>query len=172
MHQADDSLPLAEVEFIETPAPGAWGERLSILPIAITLAVQALVSMTAVAVPVFMPVVAGELQYPASYVGIFVTIIYLGATLAAPVSGYFIDRFGAISVSQICLFLCALGLALFTCASIPWMVSGALIIGFGYGPVTPASTHLLVRTTPVSLIAMVFSIKQTGVPMEEPWPVF
>jgi MFS family permease len=39
-----------------------------------------------------------------------------------------------------------------------------LIIGFGYGPITPASSHVLARTTPRSRMALTFSIKQTGVP--------
>ena len=121
--------------------------------------------MSAVAIPVFMPVAAGELNVPPSYVGIFVSLIYLGATVFAPVSGYFIDRFGPICVSQICLVLCALGLGAISIPVIPMMIIGALIMGIGYGPVTPASSHLLVRTTPFSIMSVVFSIKQTGVPI-------
>ncbi|MFO7665669.1 MAG: MFS transporter [Desulfobacterales bacterium] len=127
--------------------------------------VQALVSMSTVAIPVFMPVAAGELNIPPSYVGIFMSLIYLGATSVAPVSGYFINRFGAIGVSQICLVLCALGLGAFSIPVVPIMIIGALVMGLGYGPVTPASSHLLVRTTPVSMMSVVFSIKQTGVPI-------
>jgi len=41
---------------------------------------------------------------------------------------------------------------------------GTLIMGIGYGPVTPASSHLLVRTKPYSMMSIVFSIKQPGVP--------
>jgi MFS family permease len=129
------------------------------------LAVQAMVSMSTVAIPVFMPVAAGELNVPPSYVGIVMSLIYLGATVSAPVSGYFIDRFGPIGVSQICLVLCALGLGAISLASLPLLVAGALIMGIGYGPVTPASSHVLVRTTPLSMISVVFSIKQTGVPL-------
>jgi len=136
-----------------------------ILPIVLTLSVQALVSMSAVAIPVFMPVAAGELNVPSSYVGIFMSLIYLGATVFAPASGYFIDRFGPICVSQICLILCALGLGAISIPVIPMMIIGALIMGIGYGPVTPASSHLLVRTTPFSMMSVVFSIKQTGVPI-------
>ena len=136
-----------------------------ILPIVLTLLVQALVSMSVVAIPVFMPVAAGELNVPLSYVGIFMSVIYLGATVVAPVSGYFIDRFGPICVSQICLVLCALGLGAISIPAIPMMIIGALIMGIGYGPVTPASSHLLVRTTPSSMMSVVFSIKQTGVPI-------
>jgi len=121
--------------------------------------------MSAVAIPVFMPVAAGELNVPSSYIGIFMSLIYLGATVFAPVSGYFIDRFGPICVSQICLILCALGLGVISIPVIPMMIIGALIMGIGYGPVTPASSHLLVRTTPFSMMSVVFSIKQTGVPI-------
>ncbi|MCU0561236.1 MAG: MFS transporter [Desulfobacterales bacterium] len=129
------------------------------------LAVQALVSMSAVAIPVLMPVAAADLNVPPSFVGIFMSLIYLSATLIAPVSGYFVDRIGPIGVSQICLGLCAAGLTLI---SIPWvsmMLAGTLIMGVGYGPVTPASSHLLVRTTPAAMMSVVFSIKQTGVPV-------
>jgi len=136
-----------------------------ILPVTLTLAVQAAVSMSAVAIPVLMPVAAGELGVPPSYVGIFMSLLYLGATVSAPVSGYFIDRFGPIGVSQICLILTALGLGAVSIPSVPMVVVGTLLMGLGYGPVTPASSHLLVRTTPASMMSVVFSVKQTGVPL-------
>jgi MFS family permease len=146
-------------------APRARPTPEVILPIVLTLSVQVLISMSAVAIPVFMPVAAGELNVPSSYVGIFMSLIYLSATVFAPVSGYFIDRFGPICVSQICLVLCALGLGAISIPVIPMMIIGALIMGIGCGSVTPASSHLLVRTTPFSMMSVVFSIKQTGVPI-------
>jgi len=39
-----------------------------------------------------------------------------------------------------------------------------LALGLGYGPITPASSHVLIRTAPPSRMALTFSIKQTGVP--------
>jgi MFS family permease len=137
----------------------------SVLPVALTLAVQAVVSMSAIAIPVLMPVAAGELNVPPSYVGIFMSLIYLGATASAPVSGYFVDRFGPIGVSQVALLLTALGLGAVSIPSVPMVMVGTLLMGIGYGPVTPASSHLLVRTTPYSMMSVVFSIKQTGVPL-------
>jgi MFS family permease len=136
-----------------------------VLPVVLTLLVQAVVSMSAVAIPVLMPEAAGELNIPASYVGILMSLIYLGATAIVPVSGYFISRFGPIGVSQICLVLSAVGLGAVSIPSLPVMLSGAVLMGIGYGPVTPASSHVLVRTTPISILAIVFSIKQTGVPL-------
>lgn len=129
-----------------------------VLSIIITLSVQALVSMAAVSVPVFMPAASEELYLKPNLVGLFVTLIYVGATLSAPGSGAVINRLGPIRVSQVCLLLCALGSSLFFLSTMPWMVLGALLIGLGYGPVTPASSHLLVKTTPPQVMAMVFSI--------------
>ncbi len=136
-----------------------------VLPVALTLLVQALVSMSVVTVPVFMPVAVGELNLPASHVGLFMSMIYVGSTMVAPISGYFIDRFGPIGVSQVCLVLCALGLGVLSIPVIPLMAIGAFIMGIGHGPVTPASSHLLIRTTPLAMMSFVFSIKQTGVPL-------
>ena len=39
------------------------------------------------------------------------------------------------------------------------------MIGFGYGFVNPVSSHILARRTPPEMLALVFSIKQTGVPV-------
>jgi hypothetical protein len=45
------------------------------------------------------------------------------------------------------------------------MVLGAVLIGWVYGPITPASSHLLARTTLKHQMSLVFFIKQTGVPL-------
>ena len=42
---------------------------------------------------------------------------------------------------------------------------GGFFDWLGLGPITPASSHLLARTTPAHQMALVFSIKQTGVPV-------
>jgi MFS family permease len=44
------------------------------------------------------------------------------------------------------------------------LIVAALVIGAGYGPITPASSHLLIRTARPEKLALTFSIKQTGVP--------
>jgi MFS family permease len=86
------------------------------------------------------------------------------ASLGSP--GY-IERYGAIRVSQVCVLFCAAGIVLV--GSLPASAAGllaavAILIGVGYGPITPASSQILVRTTPPSQMALMFSIKQTGVP--------
>ena len=68
-------------------------------------------------------------------------------------------------MSQVSLALCGVGLATAASGSIPAVVLGALLIGLGYGPVTPASSHILSRTTPPHRMGLTFSLKQTGVPL-------
>ena len=133
--------------------------------LAVTLAIQAMVSMALLTLPVMAPVVAGALGVSSVYVGVYVAIVYVGAILASLAAGTAVARYGAIRVSQAGLLICALGLALCTVNSVPVIALGALLIGIGYGPVTPASSHLLARTTPARSLSLVFSLKQTGVPL-------
>jgi MFS family permease len=136
-----------------------------VVPLAATLSIQSLVAMAAVTVPVFTPVAASEIGIPATYVGIYVALIYIGAMISSLVSGGFIIRSGAIRVSQGCLVLCTIGLAMTATSWLPIIAIGAIIIGFGYGPVTPASSHVLAGNTPPHIMSLTFSLKQTGVPL-------
>jgi len=139
--------------------------RSTALPLVATLAVQAMVSMASITVPVLAPAAARELAVSAGYIGIFVALVYLGSMLSSAASGDLIRRIGAIRVSQYCLVLCATGLAVLTLGSPPALIASALLIGAGYGPVTPASSHILAKTTPPHMLSLVFSLKQTGVPV-------
>jgi len=136
-----------------------------ILPLAVTLAIQALVSMAAVAVPVLAPVIAQERGIRAAYAGGFVALVYLGSMLGSLLAGALVRRYGAIRVSQACLILAAAGSLLAATGVLPLLVVAALVIGLGYGPLTPASSHVLVQSTPPRYMAFTFSVKQTGVPV-------
>ncbi|MDR0275717.1 MAG: MFS transporter [Burkholderiaceae bacterium] len=134
-------------------------------PLAITLAIQALVSMALITVPVMAPVLAQAMGVSVAWLGIYVGVVYASAMCASLMAGAAVARHGAIRVSQAGLLLCAAGLA---CSALGWpaaMMAGAVLIGLGYGPVTPASSHLLARTTRADRMSLVFSIKQTGVPL-------
>ena len=111
------------------------------------------------------PVAAKDLAVSPALVGVYIAITYAGAMFSSLTSGTSVTRFGPIRVSQLGLVLCALGLCL--CA-LPWLPAtglGALLIGLGYGPITPASSQILARTTQPHQMSLVFSIKQTGVPV-------
>lgn len=135
------------------------------LPLVTTLAIQALVSMAVLTAPVIAPVVAQALGVSAAYLGLYIAIVYVGAMLASLGAGAAVKRFGAIRVSQAGLLLCAAGLLLCVVPSVWAFVAGGLLIGLGYGPITPASSWLLAQTTPAHRMSLVFSVKQTGVPL-------
>ncbi|MGB3428697.1 MAG: MFS transporter, partial [Burkholderiaceae bacterium] len=139
--------------------------RSTLLPLAATLAIQALVAMATITVPVLAPAAASELHVSAGLVGLFVSLVYLGSMISSAASADLIRRIGAIRFSQYCLVLCAIGLVLLTFGSTPALIASALVLGIGYGPITPASSHILAKTTPAHMMSFVFSVKQTGVPL-------
>ena len=121
--------------------------------------------MALITLPVVAPVVSESIGVSTTYVGFYVAAVYVAAMFSSVLGGSFVKRWGAIRLSQISLVLSATGLVL--CA-LPWpttIIIGAFLIGIGYGPVTPASSHLLVKTTPPERMSLVFSLKQTGVPV-------
>lgn len=130
-----------------------------------TLTVQSLVAMCLLTLPVVAPAVAETLGISTVYLGLYIAFAYAGAMTASLLSGGVVRRYGAIRASQIGLGFCAAGVALCAIESPIAAAVGAVLIGLGYGPITPASSHLLARTTPADRMSFVFSVKQTGVPL-------
>ena len=137
----------------------------SSITLVITTAMQAMASMALFTVPVMAPVIAPALRVPTAWVGGFVALGYLGAMLSSMVAGALVPRRGALRVSQVGLLLSAAGLLLCALPVWPAAALGALLVGSGYGPITPASSHLLASTTPPHRMSLVFSVKQTGTPL-------
>jgi MFS family permease len=133
--------------------------------LAATLSVQAVVTMATLTVPVFAPAAAADIGLDPSNIGIFASIVYFGAMVSSLLSGGLAPRYGAIRVSQAGIAVVVVGMALTATASWQVMAASALMLGLGLGPATPASSHILARTTPAHLTSFVFSIKQTGVPL-------
>jgi len=134
-----------------------------------TLAIQVYASLAATAVSVLAPVIARDFGLSTNLVGVFVGLVYATAMTAALCSGTFIARYGAIRVSQVSVLLSAIGLLLIPLATVlpaalALLVVAPLITGTGYGPITPASSQILARTTPPHRMGLTFSVKQTGVP--------
>lgn len=131
----------------------------------ITLLIQALVSAAVLAPTVIAPAIASAMRLPSSAVGIYAAIVYSGAMCSTLYSGILISKWGPIRVSQAGLLLCAFGLAMLASGILALAVLGAILVGLGYGPITPASSHILILTTPRDRLSTLFSIKQTGVPL-------
>ena len=128
-------------------------------------------SLAATATSVLAPEIGRDLGIAPKLVGVFVGLIYAGAMSASLASGGFVERYGAIRVSQVAVLLCAAGLTMVVGyaarpdALLPLLFVAPVVMGLGYGPITPASSHILARTAPPSRMALTFSIKQTGVPV-------
>ena len=60
--------------------------------------------------------------------------------------------------------IASLGLLLGGAVAMPLAALGGVMVGLGYGPMTPASTHMLARVTTPTSRPFVFSLKQTSVP--------
>lgn len=138
---------------------GGWAALL------VTLAVQVLVAMASMALPVAAPVIAQQLGFPVEQTGGYMAAMFGTSIVSTLCAGTLVTRLGGIRVSQCGLLLCAAGLALSAVPSPIALAAGVLLIGLGYGPITPASSHLLAMTTPVHRLSTVFSLKQTGVPL-------
>lgn len=136
-----------------------------VLPLALTLAVQALTSMAMIAPSVMAPVVALELGVPPQGIGWFVALEYLLAMGSGLACGALIARYGPVRVCQFSVCLAAAGLAAGSTAVLPLVVFAAGLIGSGYGLVNPVSSHILMRASPPRMRSLIFSIKQTGVPL-------
>ena len=141
--------------------------RTATVALVATLAIQVYASFAANATAVLAPELARDFGIEARWIGVFVGLVYTGGMLASLGCGGFIERYGSIRVSQACVALCAVGvlaMALSPGNAVLVLAAAGVIIGVGYGPITPASSQLLQRTAPPSRMALTFSIKQTGVP--------
>ncbi len=145
--------------FVNSPLPWLHAN----IPLLITLLIQSFSAMALMVVPVLVPVEATP-RLSAAGLGLYLLFAYTGAVLGSLAAGPLVERWGAIRISQWALCLSAAGLVL--AALWPGAVMlAALLMGLGYGPITPASSHVLNHTTPAHQRNLVFSIKQTGVPL-------
>lgn len=136
-----------------------------VLPLIATLATQSLATMAAFSFPVVAPVIAEDLQVPDTLVGFFVSTVYGVGIVSALLSPRFVDRFGAVRVSQLVLVATLAMLIACSLGSIFSVVLGAALMGLAYGATAPASAHLLVPRTPLRMMNLVLSIRQMGVPL-------
>jgi MFS family permease len=129
-----------------------------------TTAIQAAASAAVLTLPAVAPLVAADLDLPTSLVGTYLSLVYVGAAAAALAGGAAVLRVGALRLSQLSLLACAIGLLLGLVPAVAVVALSAVVLGAGYGPITPASSHLLARTASPARMGLTFSIKQTGVP--------
>ncbi|QQP93265.1 MFS transporter (plasmid) [Skermanella sp. TT6] len=133
--------------------------------VAETTAVQTIASMAVLLVPAIAPEIARVLGVPASMIGYQIGALYVAAMGSSLVAGGLVRRYGACRTSQISMACTALGCIAITVPHLGTLLVGSLAIGAGYGLPNPSAAHLLVRHAPERRRNLIFSIKQTGVPL-------
>ncbi len=130
-----------------------------------TLAAQMLVSMAGNTGPVLAPLAIIDLGVGADLIGGYVALMWSCAAISGLMGGSLVAKYGPIRTSQIGLVAVALGLAFTWLETSIAVLAGAIFIGIGTGPMTPASSQILARLAAPSQMNFVFSAKQTGVPL-------
>jgi MFS family permease len=114
---------------------------------------------------VIAPTIIADLHIDAVWIGVYFGVMAMAALVSQLGCGSFIVRYGALRVSQVALVMLSAGCALAALgAPLPLLLSAA-IAGGGGAVSTPASSHLLSRCTTPRYLPLVFSIKQTAVPV-------
>ncbi len=126
---------------------------------------QAFATFTRGLVPVLAPAMAPDLGVDASLAGLYAALAAAAALVGTLGVGGFVNRYGALRVSQVALAIAAVGLAMGAPAGVLLVALGSIPVGLGSTISTPASSHLLARVVPPRQQPLLFSIKQTGVPV-------
>jgi len=133
--------------------------------VCVTMLVQALASMSAILPSAIAPELAAAHGVPGSLIGLQVSCIYIGAMMTSAVGGAVVKRYGALRCSQLALLFAATGGLMTIIPMLAAVAVGALFVGLGYGLTNPPSSHMLMKVTNDRNRNLVFSIKQTGVPL-------
>lgn len=133
--------------------------------LAATTTAQSLVSLAMLSPAAVAPAIARDLHVSSAMIGWWISMAYGGAMITSLLGGNAVRRFGATRSTQIGLLLVCLGGGAMMAGTLPLALLAALLIGLGYGMTNPAASHLLARTTSPERRNLVFSIKQTGVPL-------
>ncbi len=127
--------------------------------------VQTMTAMALVTVPVLAPEIAASLGVGTAAIGLYPSIAFAGAAVLALLSGSLVLRHGGVRVNQASVVLAAAGIGLAVAGSVPVVAFGAVLAGMGYGLATPGASHVLARVTPPDRRGLVFSVKQSAVPL-------
>lgn len=130
-----------------------------------TTAVQTLTAFAFSVTSILAPVSATDLGLPASRVGILVSIFFSSAIVSGLLSGALSRRYGPVATLRACVLLIAIALATGASGHILPVIAYAILSGAAHGVVNPVSSLVLAQAVPPKVRSMMFSVKQTGVPM-------
>jgi MFS family permease len=141
---------------------GAEGKALILV---LTFFPQCVVSMLSMSPPIMASQIAHSLGLSPQIAGVYVGLVYAGAILSSSFSASLITRLGPLRTSCACVVTGGAGLALLAVPHLSASLLATAILGLSYGPLTPASSHVLARYRSDAGMAFLVSVRQTSVPM-------
>ena len=131
----------------------------------VTTAAQMVVAMSNIVLSTIAPKVAESLGVAPVLVGYHVGLTFGAAAVASIYGGIVVLRLGSARTTQLSMVSSVIGVALLALPHVGFIALGSLFIGTGMGFASPAAAHLLVKHTSPDRRNLLFSIKQTGVPL-------
>lgn len=136
-----------------------------IVPTATMLANLTVASMAVFTVTLVAPAATAEIGMHATAVGFYVAAVYGFGVLSGLLTAAFVTRLGPIRVCQITMLLISASLGLLSLSTPASAVLSAVLLGLAYGTLNPASARVLSSVSTTHLQPLIFSIKQSGVPL-------
>ena len=125
---------------------------------------QAFAYVCQIVMPVLADRLADDFDISPAWLGLYLFIQNVMSIITAIGCGSFILRYGPLRISQVALLLMGASLMVVAAGQLWLYPLGAILLG-GAAASTPASSHILARVCPPRLAPVIFSVKQTGVPV-------
>lgn len=115
--------------------------------------------------PVIGPVLTDAVGVAPERIGLLAAVVSGGTMTYLVAGGDLLPRLGAVRTLQVGAFVGSAGLLAALLGTWEALLLAAFLIGVGYGPSPPAGSDILNRHSPSGRRSLVFSIKQSGVPL-------
>jgi len=109
--------------------------------------------------------ISADLNVSATYIGYQIGIAYFAATLCTLYSSGITRRIGCIRSLAAAMALVAVGALATTLWQLAGMFLGSVIMGIGFGLIPASASQVLIAVTDKTNRALIFSIKQSGIPV-------
>lgn len=160
------------------PATGGATVGSAVFAVFVTAGLHTLCTAATALPGVLAPIASRDLGIEPSRVGLMQAMHYLTTVFTGLVAVPLMARWGPVRVLQ--FTACTTGLAAASCGvaglvagtgALPtslialWLMATGVLFGTGYGMITTVSSNVLFAATPPSMRSLIFSIKQTAVPV-------
>ncbi len=121
--------------------------------------------MAVLVLPAVAPAVARDYGFDASLIGYQISLVSIGMVASLTLFSNATRKLGACRTNQTGHAMVATGMLIMLLPWVPFLIAGSLVVGLGYGALTPSASYLLVRYTPVARRNLIFSLHQVGIPL-------